>query len=808
MPLPNNYNPKEAEPRIQKFWEDKAIFKFNEHSDQPIYGIDTPPPTVSGRMHLGHAFSYSQQDFMARYKRMRGFNVFYPFGTDDNGLPTEKLVQKEKKINAAKMGREEFIQLVLDYLRQERPKFIQDWKNIGMSCDFFLLYSTIDAHCRKISQKTFLELTKLGLTYRKEAPVIWDTVFQTAIAQAELEDLERKSYFNDLVFKTEAGEQLVVGTTRPELVGACVALFAHPDDQRYKKYFGQCAYSPLYRALVPILPDEKADPDKGTGLVMCCTFGDQTDIEWYKKHGLPLKMVITKDGRMNDNAGKYRGLKIEEARTKIIEDLKQAKLLLKQTEITQTVNVGERSGQPVEIINSKQWYIKYLDQKDLFSQAADKLNWHPQHMKHRLDNWIAGLNWDWSISRQRKFGVPIPVWYDLEGKIYFADESQLPVDPLKDRPLNVPPKITLIPETDVFDTWFTSASTPFLAINLIKDESLRKKLFPLSLRPQAHDIINFWLFYTLVKTQLLHQANPWKEVAISGWVLDPKGNKMSKSKGNVIAPQEVVAKYSADAIRFWAATSRLGEDLPYQEKDVLTGQKFVTKLWNAAKLALMHLQDYQPSETTELTEIFDKWLVSRLHRLIQSCTESFEQYEFSRTKQDTENFFRHTFCDQYLEIVKDRLYNPERRGIKEKASAQQALYLTLSSILKLMAPITPFITEEIYQLYFSGKERKDSIHLSSWPEHDKNLIHSTIELTGDVGIDIINAVRKWKAEQQLSMKETVSKLVLVGEDNGFEGIITEIGNDLKAVLNVKEIVFSGETSLESEKFDIKIGIVR
>jgi len=817
MELPQNYNPKEAEPRLQKFWQENNIFQFHEQPEKPIYSIDTPPPTISGKMHLGHAFSFSQQDFIARYKRMKGFNVFYPFGTDDNGLPTEKLVQKEKKVNAASLEREEFIKICLDFLKEERPKFVQDWKNIGMSCDFSLTYSTIDHHCRKIAQKTFLDLTKLGFTYRKEAPVIWDTVFQTAIAQAELEDVERKSFFNDIVFRTESGERLIVGTTRPELLGACVALFAHPDDERYKKYLGSFAYSPLYRAKVPLLPDEKADPEKGTGLVMCCTFGDQTDIEWYKKHGLPLKMTITKDGRMNEQAGKYKDLKIEEARKQIIEDLKQAKLLVNQKEITQTVNVGERSGQPVEIINSKQWYVKYLDKKDVFSEAADRLNWHPYHMKHRLDNWIAGLNWDWSIARQRKFGVPIPVWYDSQGNIYLADESQLPVDPLKDQPKGAPKGISLIPETDVFDTWFTSASTPFLAINLIENESIRKKLFPMSLRPQAHDIINFWLFYTLVKTQLLHETNPWKDVAISGWALDPQGNKMSKSKENVIAPQEVIAKYSADAIRFWAATSKLGEDLPYQEKDVLTGQKFVTKLWNASKFSLLHLQDYNAVEvaetsdgtkTVEVTEVFDQWLLSKLNKLIKSCTESFDQYEYARTKQDTENFFWHIFCDLYLEIVKDRLYNPDRRGVKERKSAQQALYTALLSILKLMAPITPFITEEIYQQYFADKEKKISLHNSAWPEYNQNLVDEHLELAGDLGVDIINTARKWKAEQQLSMKEELSKLILVSEEKDFQKIVNSLAGDLKAVLNVKEIKFTGKTSLESEKFDVKIGIER
>lgn len=808
MELSKNYDPKEAESRWQRHWENNHTYKADVNTKKKVFSIDTPPPTVSGKMHLGHAFSFSQQDFIARYKRMRGFEVYYPFGTDDNGLATEKLVQKERKVNAAHMEREVFIKLCLDFLKEERPKFVQDWKNIGMSCDFNLIYSTIDDYSRKISQKSFLDLAKKGLVYRKEAPVMWDTSFQTAIAQAELVDVEKKSFFNDIVFTTEDGKQLIIGTTRPEMLGACVALFAHPDDKRYQKYFGKQAYSPLYKAKVPILPDEKADPEKGTGMVMCCTFGDQTDIEWYKKHNLPLKMVITRDGKMDATAGKYAGMKIEDARKEIIEDLKKAGLLVKQKEITHTVNVGERSGQPVEIINSKQWYVHYLDQKEHFLQVAEKLQWHPQHMKHRLDNWIKGLNWDWSVSRQRKFGVPIPVWYDKQGKAYYADESQLPVDPLKDRPKSAPKEVELIPEQDVFDTWFTSASSPFLAINLVEGKPIYSKLFPMSLRPQAHDIINFWLFYTMAKTQLLHGVNPWAEVTISGFVLDPKGEKMSKSKGNVIAPQEVIKKFSADAIRFWAATSKLGEDLPYQEKDVLTGQKFVTKLWNASKFALMHLEDYNDKTKGKVTEVFDKWLLSKLHKVIKESTDSFEHYEYAKTKSEVENFFWHTLCDNYMEIVKDRLYNPNIRGKEERESAQYALYNTLLSVLKMIAPIMPHITEEIYQLYFAEKEGGKSIHQSSWPEYNQKLLDEKAELVGDMGVDIINTVRKYKSEQQLSLKEGFTRLILGNDDLEFHQMIKDMEADLKAVLNVKEIVFTGKTSLESDKFNIKIGLVK
>ncbi len=802
--LAKRYDAKEVEQRLQEFWEENGTYTFDINSAKEFYSIDTPPPTMSGRMHLGHAFSFSQQDFIARYKRMSGYEVYYPFGTDDNGLATIKLVQKSKKVNLKRIDREEAIKICLEYLDEERGNFVQDWKNIGMSCDFNKIYSTIDDYSRKIAQKSFLDLVKKGLVYRKEAPIIWDTQFQSAIAQAELESVEKKTFFNDIIFTAEDGKELVISTTRPEMLSACVAIFAHPDDKRYKGLIGKNAKSPLYNVEVPIMADDKADPEKGTGLVMCCTFGDQTDIEWFKKHNLPLKVVITKFGKMTDLAGKYAGLSVVDARKVIIEDLKEAGLLKGQREITHVVNVGERSGKPIEIINSKQWYVKYLEKKENFLANGAKLNWYPQFMKHRLDNWIKGLNWDWGISRQRNFGIPIPVWYDNDGKVYYADESQLPVDPTKDRPKGVSDEVELTGETDVFDTWFTSASSPFLAVGLVEDERVRRKLFPMNLRPQAHDIINFWLFYTLAKTQLLKGVNPWGDVTISGFVLDPKGNKMSKSKGNVVAPQDVIEKFSADAIRFWAATSKLGEDLPYQEKDVLTGHKFANKLWNASKFSLMNLEGY--SSDNQVTEVFDKWLLAKLQRTIKEATESFEKYEYARAKTSCEQFFRHFFCDNYLEIVKDRLYNPDQRGENAKKSAQVALYYGILSTLKIMAPIMPHITEEIYQSYFSKLDASESVHRSAWPSVFDDFVNNEAEAIGDFGIEIVALVRKYKSDNQLSLKEELNELVILSEEEGFEKKVSLLIDDLKAVLNVKNITFEGETSLESDNFKLKLGI--
>ncbi len=776
--LDNKYNAQAVEQELLDSWAKEGTYAFNPDTIKKIFSIDTPPPTMSGNMHLGHAFSFAQQDFIARYKRMQGYEVFYPFGTDDNGLASEKLVQKKKKVNGARMDRQEFIQLCTEYLDEARPEFIADWQRIGMSCDFDLQYSTINNHCRAISQKSFLDLVKKGRAYRKEAPVIWDTQFQTAIAQAELESIEKKTYFNDLQFKTTDGETITIATTRPELLGGCVAVFAHPDDKRYQHLFGKHAVTPVYNVEVPILPDDQVSIDKGTGLVMCCTFGDTTDIEWYKKHNLPLKMVVTPWGKMNDKAGAIAGLSIVDARKKMIEILDEQGYLVSQKEIIHNVNVGERSGRPVEIINSKQWYIKYLDLKKQFLLSGEKLQWFPPHMRSRLNNWIEGLNWDWSISRQRHFGVPIPVWYDAEGNVYFADESQLPVDPIKDRPLSAPEGIELFPEKDVFDTWFTSSSTPFLARELVKGTPAYNKLFPMNLRPQAHDIINFWLFYTMAKTQIIHEVNPWSHVTISGFVLDPKGNKMSKSKGNVIAPQEVIEKYSADAIRYWAATSKLGDDLPYQEKDVKTGMKFANKLWNAARFIEQQLEGYTPQEK-DLTEAWDKWVITKLQKTIKQCTESFEKFEYSQAKRSIDSFFFHTFCDNYLEVVKDRLYNPDKRGEDAKCSAQYTLYTCLKIVSQLYAPLCPFVTEKVYRELYG-----DTVHTTQWPQANEQLIQDT--QVADKLVEHIAAVRKHKSDNQVSLGSSVETVTIPSLNiEGFK-------EDFKAVTRSENVVI-GET---------------
>ncbi|MDP3918655.1 MAG: valine--tRNA ligase [Nanoarchaeota archaeon] len=785
MELPNKYDPKEAEIKWQNYWEKEGIYKFNPKTKKNIFSIDTPPPTVSGKMHVGHSFSYGQEDFVARYKRMKGFEVFFPFGTDDNGLATDRLIEKIKGVKSAKMDRKEYVKLCLKTLEEIRPDFIADWKRLGFSCDYDIYYSTIDAHSQKVSQESFIDLYEAGLEYRKEAPTLWCPNCSVALGQVELEDKELDSMFNDIVFKV-GKENLVVATTRPELLPACVAVFYHPDDKRFQKYKGKKAIVPLFNHEVPILPDPRADPEKGTGIVMCCTFGDQTDMEWYFAHNLPLREAITPNGKMSKLAGKFEGLSIKDARKDIIEEMKKQGLLLKQKPIKHAVNVHERCGIEIEILHSKQWFIKYLDKKEIFIKAGNEINWKPKHMKNRYDNWIEGLQWDWCISRQRNFGIPIPVWYCKKcDEILLPNKKDLPVDPLTDKPPKACPKCKskeFIPEGDVLDTWATSSLTPQIAARLVP--GMYDKLYPMDFRQNGHDIITFWLFNTVVKSQLHNNVNPWKDVIITGWVLDPHGKKMSKSKGNVVDPREVWNKYSVDAQRFAASSTKLGEDYPFQEKDVLTGKKTVNKLFNASKFGIMHLEDYDEKKKVDIKG-FDLWLLTKLNKTINNATKHFDVYHYSKAKFEVEIFFWQNFCDVYLEVVKDRLYNPELRGKENKNSAQFVVCNSIDSTLKMFAPIMPYITEEIYQMYFAKKDKLKSIHQSSWPKSDTSYIDEDVEKIGDELVDIISQVRKAKSEKGLSLKTPVKEIIL----NMNTEVVADFIEDFASVTQAEKVSF-------------------
>ncbi len=823
MEVQKGYDFKAVENKWRAFWEKEEIYKFNPRSKGEIYSVDTPPPTVSGKMHIGHAFSYSQQDFVIRYRRMKGNNVFYPFGTDDNGLATERLIERMKNVKGSKMDRTEFINLCLKTLEEIRPGFVQDWKNIAVSADYSLFYSTIDSHCRKISQKSFLELYRINRIYKRKAPIIFCPNCKTAIAQVEMEDTEKETTLNYIKAKLDTGEFAIYATTRPELHPGCIGISLDENgdyltverNNGEKWVISKDAYEKLNKefpmkiiktykgkslvgkkveiafAQQPVIfsHDVSAKTDYGTGIVFYCSYGGLDCVEWLARHPNVKPIHIMDESGVYNKLSPYKGMDSAEARKKILEDLEKKGLLIKKEKLKHAVNVHERCGTDIEYIATEQWFIRYLDLKEKFLDAGRKLSWHPEHFINRFENWVKGLQWDWCISRQRFFGVPFPIWYCKKCKeVILAEEKQLPVDPLKDKPSSRCKcgSNEFIPEKDVLDTWATSSLTPQIAASLCP--GLYDKLYPMTLRPQAHDIISFWLFNTLVKSQLHNNVNPWKDVVISGWALDPHGKKMSKSKGNVVEPQIVLDKFGADTLRFWAASSKLGEDLPFQEKELVSGQRTVTKLVNASKFAFMHLEDYDGKKPKNL-EFMDKWLLSKLNNLVKSCTESFENYEYSRVKSSTEKFFWLTFCDNYLEIVKDRLYNPDKRGKEARKSSQYVLYTSLFAIVKLFAPIMPYVTEDLYQNYFKKDNKEKSIHLCKWPEVDKILMDENVEKTGDIAVEVIAHVRKEKATKGKSLKDKIKVLNCGQELKVLEG-------DLKAVTQAEKIDYSKELNVE------------
>lgn len=771
------YNFKQAEEKIRRFWDKEKVYRFDSKSKKEIYAIDTPPPTVSGKMHIGHAFQYSQMDFMARFMRMSGKEVFYPFGTDDNGLPTERLIEKLNNVKSKNMDRVKFIELCLKTLKEITPGFIQDWKNLAISCDYDILYSTIDKNSQKLSQKSFIELFKQGRVYKKDFPSLWCPECQTSIAQAELEDKELASQISTIKFSVD-GKELGIATTRPELLGACVAVFVNPKDKRYKNIIGKKAKVPLFDFSVSVIADESADMEKGTGAMMICSYGDKYDAEAVNRCKLIPRIILNKDGTIN--YGDYKGIKIKDARKKILADLESKGLIVEKKQVSHAVNVHDKCGTEIEILPTEQWFIKILDIKKRLLEQGKKVTWRPEFMLKRYENWVNGLQWDWNISRDRHFGIPIPAWQCPScGKILLADEKELPIDPVK-----IKRKCSCgqlgEPELKVFDTWQTSSLTPEIASSLINGKIKQ----PYSVRCNAHDIIRTWDFYTITKSYMHKNTIPWENMMISGFVT-LEGEKMSKSKGNVISPQEITEKYGADALRYWASSSKLGEDTDFQEKEVITGKKFVTKILNATRFVFINLKNYKPKKC-KLKET-DRLFLSKLNKTIERATESFENYEHARAKQEVMNFFWHIFCDNYLELVKGRIYNGNK---EEKESAGFTLYSSLLAILKMMAPITPYITEELYQEFFKNNEKIKSIHLVLWPEKIDIKENKTDNEVLDSLLEIISDVRMKKSKAQKSMKSSV---VLTLEKDKQDKLKSYL-EDLQIVLNAK---------IKEGKFDVE-----
>jgi valyl-tRNA synthetase len=779
--MDKKYDPKKIENKWIKYWEKNNIYKFDPDSKKKIYSIDIPPPTASGDIHIGHIMHYTQFEFIARYKRMAGFNVFFPFGFDDNGLPTEKYVETEMGVSKTSVDKEKFIKLCLDASKKLTAEYTKIFKTLGHSPDWSYVYNTMSDYCQKQAQRSFVELYKKGEIYRAEEPTIWCIQHQTALAQAEIEDCDRHTILNYVIFELEDGKKVKIATTRPELLGSCVGVFVHPNDKKYKKMIGKKIKVPLFDHKVSINSDEKVDMDFGSGMVMVCTFGDTQDIDWWKMHKLPLAISINEDGTMNEKAGKYKGMKIEEARKSIIKDLQEKKLISKQEKIEQTVGTCWRCGKPIEFLVSEQWFIKMLKHKKKLEEFGNKVKWYPSFYKKRYFDWNNNLKWNWCISRQRYFGIPFPVWYCKKcNKIVVADEKDLPVDPNKNKPKK---KCScgsneFIPEKDVMDTWMTSSMTPMIISKWKDDPKFFKKTFPQSMRASAHDIISYWNYRTILKSYLHENSIPWKDLMVSGHGLDEHGKKMSKSKGNVVHSLDIAKKYSADAVRYWSATAKLGEDLFYREGDIKKSERVLIKLWNASRFVYSYLKDYKPKKV-EL-RIIDKWLLSELSTIIKECTKSLDSYGISKARREVEIFFFNIFCDNYLEIVKHRLNGEDK---KSKDAALYTLFLSLKSILKLFAPFIPFITEELYQTIFKGEK---SIHISDWPKHILWDVESIA--LGNKMVYFLSIIRKYKTKEKLPMNAELKKVIIVSKKNLYETL-----EDLKGTIRAKEIdIMRGE----------------
>ncbi|MGQ4557523.1 valine--tRNA ligase [Halobellus sp. GM3] len=819
------YDPETVEAKWQDRWVEENLYAYEGDVADPdtAFSIDSPPPTVSGSLHWGHVYGFTLQDFVARFNRMRGKDVFFPFGYDDNGIASERLAEDELGVRHQDYERREFQAMTREVCEQYEAEFTEKMQDLGISIDWDQTYRTISPAVQRTSQLSFIDLYEQGREYRQRAPAIWCPDCETAISQVETEDDEQPSHFHDIAFEvvgtgaagTDVGggerdadaagagaETFTISTTRPELLPACVAVFVHPDDEENQYLVGEEARIPLFDQEVPIIADERVDMETGSGIVMCCTFGDQTDIEWYQAHDLDLRIAIDESGTLTDVAGEYEGLSSSAAREAIVEDLDAAGALLDRRAITHTVNVHERCGTSVEFLVKDQWYIELLDRTDEYLEAGREMDWYPEKMFTRYKNWIEGLQWDWAISRQRSSGIPFPVWYcEACEHVVVAEKGDLPVDPLSDDPpVDACPECghdEFVPEDDVFDTWATSSLTPLINAGWDWDEESEEfafenpELYQFDLRPQGHDIISFWLFHTVVKCYEHTGEVPFDSVMINGMVLDENREKMSKSKGNVVAPDEVVSKFPVDAARYWAAGSAVGDDLPYSEKGLRAGEKLLRKLWNASKLVESLTEDAPDRDAfdhADLTQL-DRWLLAELDREIERVTERFESREFSKARDGLRGFFWHTFCDDYLEIAKQRVRDAaDGDGVAADASAASAAY-TLSvahrRFLKLFSPILAHAAEELWRDMYDAEA---SVHRSGWPDP---LGVDADFAAGETAMAVVGALRKYKSDRQLPMNAELDRVEVWGDIAGFE-------EDISGVMHVDELATLEERpSIES-----------
>ena len=840
--LAKHFEPAQAEPRWNDRWEAQGIYHYDARRPaNETFSIDTPPPTVSGSLHIGHVFSYTQTDTVARYQRMRGRNVYYPIGWDDNGVPTERRVQNyfrarcdptlpydpELRVEPAAgsrrreaprvVSRRNFIELCHRVTQRDEEAFKALWRRIGLSVDWREEYATIDDRCRHLAQLSFRDLWERGHLYNEYAPFMWDVDFQMAVAQAEVEDRQEAGAYVHLEFGVEDAEAtFVIATTRPELLGACVGVTAHPEDDRYRHLFGRRALTPLFFAPVPIFPSPLADPEKGSGILMVCTFGDATDVAWWRSEGLPLRQVVGRDGallavrygegafasrrpeRANAVAAELAGLRIAAARARVIELTRDPALAAKGDRaplrgepepIQHAVRYYEKGESPLELIPTRQWFVRLLDKKPALIEKGESIRWHPPHMGARFRDWTEHLAYDWCISRQRYFGVPIPVWYPLDeggqpnyGNPIIAPAAELPIDPLTEPPPGHGEAERNRPggfrgESDILDTWFTSSLTPQIGSHWQLDPARHAKLFPADLRPQSHEIIRTWAFYTIAKALLHENQIPWRHVAVSGWILDPERKKMSKTRGNVVTPTPLIERYSADAVRYWAASARLGVDTSLDEKVFKVGKRLVTKIFNAGKFALSHDAEIHPPHCE-----LDRAFAAELGQLVERCSAAFENFDQAQALRETERFFWNRYTDSYLELAKGRARGGEGVSPAQQGSAVAGLRLGLGVLLRLFAPFLPYICEEVWSWSFAAETGQASIHRAPWPEAAELAAIAPPADGGGFALATaaLAAIHKAKADAAVSMGREVIELQLAASSDTAARLIAVLPDVLAA----------------------------
>jgi valyl-tRNA synthetase len=790
------YDWKEAEPKWQAKWKEWELHRFDPKSKRDVFSIDNPPRYASGALHLGHAYGYTVIDFAARYKRLRGFNVFFPLCFDVNGTPVEVMVEKVNGIKAADIPRQEFIRMCSEFAEKYIGEMTHQFEILGHSMDPTIYYRTDAEYYRRLTQISFIRMFKKGLVYKGHFPINWCTRCGTALADAEVDYEHRSTKLNYIKFReAESGNEVLIATTRPELLCTCLLAAVHPEDKSKAGLVGKELITPVYNRKVRVVADPKVDPNFGTGTVMICSIGDKDDLEWIMKHELPLEKGIDEAGKMTSIAGKYESMTVVDARKAIIEDMKSSGLLVKQEPLDQNIGTCWRCSTPIEFLKVPQWFIKSVEFRDRVLEMVDRIVWKPEFMKIRIRDWVNSLAWDWVVSRQRFFATAIPLWECRDcGNVLLAEEEECYVDPTATAPKVEKCEMCggkYVGSPDVFDTWMDSSISPLFNTYWERDEKMFKKLFPMTLRPQSHDIIRTWAYYTILREMLLIGEKPWKEVMIHGFIMAPDGRPMHASSGNAIDPLPLLEKYGGDAMRYYASTCALGMDHAFKEQELVRGNRLAVKTWNVMRLVGSACKT-KPRKPKNMHPI-DAWILSRFGELAREVEKHNEEYQFDRAMALIQDFLWHEFADHYIELAKHRAYSNKDGG------AKYALYTVGLGLLKMISVFLPHVAEDAYQLCFKQFEKPISIHVSDWPTAPPRDQES--ETKGNMVRDMVAGVRAWKAANALSLNAEISRIEVVGE--GAASLISGSEDDIRQTLKAKELEIRGSVALS-----ISVGRVR